>query len=77
MAIKQQEIIVENDETMGQWCLIVWCDNKYIRAIRNMLGVATLEAHSLGGYYIWIDHRYVVAEVADEIRALANAEIVK
>lgn len=72
MATRKEQIVVETQP--NPWILDVWCDDNLVLTIKDMQGVVTVEklVSNSDNYRIWVDHRYSVAEVADEIRALAG-----
>ena len=75
MATRKEQIVVEAQPTDPR-LLIVWCDDHVVPAIQAIKGVSGMVKRlgPSGGYLIYVDHRYSVAEVADEIRALASTE---
>lgn len=75
MATRKEQIAVEAQPT-DPWLLMVWCDDHVVPAIKAIGGVLSItkQLGLTGGYLIYVDRRYYVAEVANEIRTLGNAE---
>ena len=81
MAELKQKILVEvlPKDSIEGWDIQIWTRNpvKTRFQIKEIKGIENIMVHTKHSTIVWIDHRYDINEVAEEIEQLLSSEVKK